>query len=145
MALMMRLIIVIAMLGMGWAMPGKAGVATDTAGVRLTAAVVTDHRWRVFSDIFPALPRNGYSISLNADGSAASGNFSDVAQWAINTAGELELRTADGYPSLTFRWYPSHRVLVDCRGRGSPPMILALADSYAVVAKALRELGIERC
>jgi hypothetical protein len=119
-------------------------VASDLQPERLTS-----HEWRLFSEVFPTLPGEGYSIRLHPHGTVETVNLSLVARWALNGANELELQAQDGTTLRTFRWYPEKSLLVSCPPSARsplPPTVLALPGStIRSVIDGLRELGLYRC
>lgn len=119
------------------------------AGSDLNPKRLTSHEWRLFSDVFPMLPGEGYPIRLHPDGTVETVNLALVARWGLNGAKELELQAQDGTTLWTFRWYPEKTLMVSCpRSAKSPvpPTVLAPFGSTATsVSDGLRELGLYRC
>lgn len=139
----MRRQVSFALVGIGLAC-GAIAVASDLKPERLTA-----QEWRLFSDVFPMLPGEGYPIRFRPQGTVETANLARVARWALNGASELELRAEDGTTLWTFRWYPEKNLLVSCpRSPRSPVPPVALAppgSTIASVSDGLKALGLYRC
>jgi len=115
----------------------------------LTQERLTAQEWRVFSDVFPQLPADGYPIRFHPQGTVETANLARAAQWTLNGSGQLELLEKDGEAVWTFHWYPERNLLVSCpRSAQSPvpPLVLAPPGSTVdSVAATLRSLGVSRC
>jgi hypothetical protein len=131
-------------IGLGVLCHAGAGASED-----LTLEGLTAQEWRVFSDVFPTLPRDGYAIRFRPQRTVETANLARVASWTVNDAGELALLEKDGETVWTFRWYPDRNLLVSCpRSPQSPvpPLVLAPPGStIASVDASLRALGLSRC
>jgi len=135
---------------LSWVVIGLGLLGHAIAGASdLTLERLTAQEWRVFSDVFPMLPRDGYSIRFRPQRTVETANLAPVASWTVNDAGELELRGKDGDTVWTFRWYPDRNLLVSCpRSPQSPfpPLVLAPPGSTIdSVDEGLRALGLSRC
>jgi hypothetical protein len=119
------------------------------AAADLTLERLTAQEWRVFSDVFPRLPADGYPIRFHPQGTVETANLARAAQWTLNGSGQLELLEKDGETVWTFRWYPERNLLVSCpRSPQSPvpPLVLAPPGSTIdSVGASLRVLGVSRC
>ena len=119
-------------------------VASDLKPERLTS-----QEWRLFSDVFPMLPGEGYPLRLHPHGTVETANLALVARWVLTGAKELELQAQDGTPLWTFQWYPEKTLLVSCPQSARslvPPTVLApFGSTIASVSDGLRELGLYRC
>ena len=135
---------------LSWVVIGLGLLGRAIAGASdLTVEGLTAQEWRVFSDVFPMLPGDGYPIQFRPQRTVETANLARVASWTVNEAGELELREKDGETVLTFRWYPDRNLLVSCpRSPQSsvPPLVLAPPGSTIdSVDASLRALGLSRC
>jgi hypothetical protein len=128
---------------------GLLGHAIAGASDDLTLERLTAQEWRVFSNVFPTLPRDGYPIRFRPQRTVETANLARVASWTVNDAGDLELLEKDGETVWTFQWYPDRDLLVSCpRSPQSPvpPLVLAPPGStIASVDESLRALGLSRC
>ena len=135
---------------LSWVIIGLGLLGHAIAGASdLTLERLTAQEWRVFSDVFPTLPRDGHLIRFRPQRTVETANLARVASWTVNDAGELELQGKDGETVLTFRWYPDRTLLVSCaRSPQSPfpPLVLAPPGSTIdSVDESLRALGLRRC
>jgi hypothetical protein len=114
----------------------------------LTVQALTSHEWRAFSDVYAALPRDGYPMVFHPQGTVDTPNLARVAQWTL-TAGELELQEKDGETLWSLHWYPTRNLLVSCpRSPQSPlpSLVLALPGATTTsVQEGLSALGLRRC
>jgi len=137
--------------GLSWVVIGLGLLGHAIAGASddLTLEGLTAQEWRVFSDVFPTLPRDGYPIRFRPQRTVETSNLARVASWTVNDAGDLELREKDGETVWTFRWYPDRTLLVSCPRSAQapvPPLVLAPPGSTIdSVDESLRALGLSRC
>jgi hypothetical protein len=119
-------------------------IASDLDPERLTA-----QEWRLFSDVFPMPPGDGYRVRLHGDGTVQTANLALVARWKLYGGTEVEFQAQDGTTLWTFRWYPEKTLLISCpRSAGAPvpPVVLApIGSTLASVSDGLKELGLYRC
>jgi hypothetical protein len=135
---------------LAWLVVGIGVILHAVAGAAdLTVESLTAHEWRAFSDVFPALPSDGYPVRFHSQGTVDTPNLARVAQWTLNGGGELELQEKDGEAVWSFHWYPARNLLVSCpRSPQSPvpPLVLALPGAtLASVEDGLGALGLRRC
>lgn len=136
-------------LGLAWVAPSQ-GASTDQ---------VAATEWRVFSEMFSTLPRDGYPIHFHPGGIVETTNLALVAGWELS-AGELELCAEDGRELLLFRSFPEERLWISCPqwrrsalpngvislGTTVPPIVLArLGATFETVNDALQRLGLSSC
>jgi hypothetical protein len=82
---------------LAWLVVGIGVILHAVAGAAdLTVESLTAHEWRAFSDVFPALPSDGYPVRFHSQGTVDTPNLARVAQWTLNGGGELELQEKDG-------------------------------------------------
>lgn len=139
------LVLLVFSLGCG---AGPGVTPSSSPRIPLTVELVAHREWRLFSDVFPRLPSDGYPIAFSANGRVDTKNLAGVVAWRITEDGGLDLGTAHGEPTWRFTWYAEQSLMVSCPDRRDfpVPMVIALAPTtYASITERLEALGVSRC
>lgn len=106
-------------------------VRNQISSESLSEEFISSQEWRLFSFIFPALPTDGYHISLTSNGEVGTNNLSGIERWSLTKTRKLELMSKDGHVEYSFKWHKHKCCFVGypTNSSGQPPFIIAPAGS----------------